>query len=217
MLTLLHGDNLVTSYQAYLKAFKTFEGATKQLVAKDLTLKTVAEILGQDSLFSDRLLILIEGWPKADLLKTIEVYGQNQDIIIWVDRKVDHPKIKAKVLEFKDSAGNNSFKFIDSFLAKKAPASLRELEALWVEKIPTELLVGMITRQLRLLIQVKDRDANGVNPYVYQKLQLIEKTWTREEILTTLEALLELDHQIKTGRIEARRGLLNFLTQILVK
>jgi DNA polymerase-3 subunit delta len=79
-------------------------------------------------------------------------------------------------------------------------------------------LLAMITRQFRLMIQVKELAPRydtyqaiarelGQNPYPIRKIQSQSANYTMEQLHTVYHQLLEMDVAIKTGRIEPTLAL----------
>lgn len=215
MLTVLHGDNLVATYTALTRLRESFVGEVLSLEAKSLNEKTIEEILGQGDLFAPKKLVIIAGLPKAAFHKILNQFSNDQDIIIWADKKVATGSLKGKVLEFKDTSGNANFKFADNFTGRDLKGSLAELDKLLKDKVPIEIIIGILNRQLTLMVQVFSQVTGGINPYVVQKIKLHQNKWTYEQIKTAFENLLEVDHQSKTGRMEPKTALLTYLIKTL--
>jgi hypothetical protein len=214
MITLLHGDNLLSSYNYLQKLKAAFSGEIVTLEAKTLTPKLLEEIAGQQALFTSTKLVIIEGQPKKEVLPTLDSLS-GQELLIWVDKKITPPKIQAKVLEFKDTGSNANFRFGDNFAARDLKASLVDFQTLVEDKIPMELVIGLLHRQLRLMIMLQDGETAGINPYVASKIKPQLKKWQGAELVAAIEKLLLVDHQIKTGRIRPETSLINYLTQVL--
>lgn len=213
MLTLLHGDNLAASYSYLLRLKKEFQGEIIDVESKNLTEKLVNEIIGQDSLFTTAKLIVVTGQPLAAVLKNIQLLSSGNEIIIWVDKKIGTSSYKAKILEFKDSSPNPNFKLSDCFANRDLKGCLKELANLGKVKTPSELIIGILARQVRLLLQLKDEDPSGINPYVVSKLRPLLGKWENSELKTGLEKLLELDHKIKAGKMDPGTGLFNYIVE----
>jgi hypothetical protein len=215
MVTLLHGDNLIASYTKLQSLKNDFDGEIVTLEAKSLTPKLLQETIGQTALFHASKLVVIEGLPKANVIGVINQVGDQAEIIIWLDRKTAASSLKAKTLEFKDSSSQTSFKLADSLTSRDLKGALRELKRLLEDKTPPELIIGILARQLRLIIQVLDKETSSLNPYVAGKIKENLNSWTKTELKRGLEQLLKVDHQIKTGRMEASHALFNYLTDLL--
>src|SRR3990167_2285828 len=102
MLTVLHGDNLIASYNLLQKYKKDFNGEIVTLDAKTTTPAELLETLGQDALFDSSKLVILEGNPKAGLLEAINKGSTSFEIIVWADKKITTGSFKGKILELKD-------------------------------------------------------------------------------------------------------------------
>lgn len=214
MLTLLHGDNLIASYNLLQKYKQDFSGEIVTLDAKTTTQTELEETLGQNALFESSKLVILEGNPKAGLVEAINKLSNSFDIIVWADKKITAAAYKGKILELKDTT-NTNFKFADSFTARDLKNSLKELQTLIAEKTPSELIVGILTRQLKLILQVLEGETTSINPYVVSKIKIHLKKWTPQQVKRGFKELLEVDHSLKTGRIDSQSALFNFLTKVL--
>lgn len=214
MLTVLHGDNLIASYNLLQKYKKDFSGEVVTLEAKTTTPKELEEVLGQSALFDVSKLVVLEGNPKAGLIEAINTLSTSNDLIVWADKKITTTAFKGKILELKDST-NTNFKFADNFTARDLKNSLRDLQTLLDEKTPSELIIGILTRQLKLILQILDGEVGGINPYVVSKIKVHLKKWTPDLVKNALADLLVVDHHLKTGRIDPQSALFNYLTKLL--
>ncbi len=215
MLTVLHGDNLIASYNLLQKYKKDFSGEIVTLESKSTTPKELEEVLGQSALFDTSKLVILEGNPKANLVEAINALAASFDLIVWADKKITTTPFKGKILELKDTT-NTNFKFADSFTSRDLKNSLHDLQTLLDEKTPSELIVGILTRQLKLIMQVLDGEVSNINPYVVSKIKIHLKKWTPEKVKKGLKELLVIDHHLKTGRIDPQSALFNYLTKTLV-
>lgn len=214
MWTIIHGDNLVASYTYLLNLKKNFKGEVKELGAKGLDEKELKEVIGQTGLFNASKLVVITGLPSLSIFKLAPLL-EKEELVIWVDKKVNLPGVKAKILEFKDTTSKANFKLADNFSNQDLKGCLKELENLLKEKTPPELIIGILARQIRLMIQVKEGELGGINPYVASKLKGTVPKWQLVGLEKSMEKLLEVDHQIKTGRMEARLALFNYLLETI--
>lgn len=214
MLTVLHGDNLIATYNLLQKYKQDFSGEIVTLDAKTTIPKELEEALGQSALFESSKLVILEGNPKAGLVEAINKLSNSFDIIVWADKKITTTSFKGKILELKDTT-NTNFKFADSFTSRDLKNALKDLQTLLDSKTPSELIVGILTRQLKLILQILEGETGGINPYVVSKIKAHLGKWTSKEVKRGFEELLEVDHSLKTGRIDPKDGLMNFLIKVL--
>ena len=105
------------------------------------------------------------------------------------------------------------FGMIDALAGGKSQKAIVELHRLIERgKSPLELF-GMIVRQFRLMIQVKELAERGLNsaaiaerlslhPFVAEKTGKQAQTFSMQQIELVYHRLLEMDVQIKTGQVE---------------
>ena len=105
------------------------------------------------------------------------------------------------------------FGMIDALAEGKGQKAIVELHRLIERgKSPLELF-GMIVRQFRLMIQVKELNERGLNsaaiaerlsvhPFVAEKTGKQSQTFTTAQLELIYHRLLEIDMQIKTGQVE---------------
>lgn len=79
-------------------------------------------------------------------------------------------------------------------------------------------ILAMVARQFRLILQTLELNAGkrspgeaaaklGVHPFVAQKLLAQSCNFTREQVVTALQKLLDLDRAVKRGRLEFYPGI----------
>ncbi len=117
-----------------------------------------------------------------------------------------------------DSSEASVFAFIDALAMQRLEPALTLLHQLLEDGEPPLKLLFMIGRQVRLLIQVKELAAQRLKPeaiaaqikqppFVVKKA-LDQATRFRPAALVQLhDRLIELDHALKTGRVEQQSGL----------
>jgi DNA polymerase-3 subunit delta len=114
-----------------------------------------------------------------------------------------------------ESAEANIWNFIDRMVAGDHKKVLTELETLVKDKQHYIMTLGMITRQLRIMAQVKElmtTDEKGLNslgmhPFVLEKTKRAVSKFTMEKIGQLYKRLVGLDLSIKEGKIEEKLGL----------
>ena len=117
-----------------------------------------------------------------------------------------------------DDQEQNLFKFIDDLSMRRMASALRAARALITDGQAPPYVLFMIARQLRVLIGVQDLAARrmddraiaaalGVQPFIVRH-------FSAAELLAAHDRLLELDHWIKTGRIQPETALEVFVGEI---
>jgi DNA polymerase III subunit delta len=107
----------------------------------------------------------------------------------------------------------NVFAMVDQIGMRNAKAALRLLHDLLGEGEPPLQLLGMITRQFRLLLQIREMQSAGhprqdiaaelrVNSYVLPRMLDQLKNFNARQLETIYRTLVDADLSVKTGRQE---------------
>ncbi|MHB1355839.1 MAG: DNA polymerase III subunit delta [Anaerolineae bacterium] len=111
------------------------------------------------------------------------------------------------------------FSLVDALGRRERRAALRELEVLYTTGAHPLYILTMVVRQYRMLIMAKElldeRHSNNqmlmqelkVRDFVADKLQQQARLYHMAELLTIYSRLLQIDQQIKTGRINGELAL----------
>jgi DNA polymerase-3 subunit delta len=111
------------------------------------------------------------------------------------------------------------FTLVDALGRRERRISLHELEVLFTTGAHPLYILSMIVRQYRLLIMAKelldDRHSGNqaliqelkIRDFVAEKLQQQARLYHMSELLEIFNRLLQIDQQIKTGRIEGDLAL----------
>ena len=116
-----------------------------------------------------------------------------------------------------DSAEGNVFHMVDAIGNRNGQLALRTLHRLLENNDPLSLF-GMIIRQFRLLIQVKEmldagyREADiakplNTYPFVVRKLASQSRNFSLQNLESIYHKLLDIDEAIKTGRTDVEVAL----------
>lgn len=114
-----------------------------------------------------------------------------------------------------DNVQKSIFTLTDLLAQKKYSAVLKTLEQLEQQGEEAGYLFAMVTRQFRLLLEIKaltDQGQGpasiartmGVHPFVVQSTVRYAKNFTYEQLKTALAELLVLDRRLKTGLISLK-------------
>lgn len=120
------------------------------------------------------------------------------------------------------------FSFVDEAVRLRTERAMRKMGDLIKSKQPPVYLLFMIARQIRIMLQVKIQSADGltaqqiaarigVHPYACKVAGEQAQRYSRPELETLLAELGEIDHKIKTGRVEDRQALEMFLLSMPLK
>ncbi len=108
------------------------------------------------------------------------------------------------------------FKFIDAISLRNADEAYRVVRGVVTRGESPLVVLSHIARQTRILIQVKDHpdlsgdalaQAIGVHPFVAKKALQQAGRFSRAELFGTMDALLDADAAIKTGRMDEHAAL----------
>lgn len=215
MVTLIHGDDTVSSRKYLIELKSTSDNATT-LDGKELNLDELVQTLKSNSLFSDEKNIFIENFfskKNKELEEAIDLINKNSNlnIVIWDENELSKSQLsafsKAKIKFFKIP------KTIFSFLDNLAPNSTRNVlsfhEAL--KNSDENFLFSMIIRQFRLLLVLRSEiplrgtldsqidELKRLSPWQIEKLQRQSQMYTIEQLKKIYNRLYETDLSIKTG------------------
>ncbi len=124
-----------------------------------------------------------------------------------------------------DQQEQNLFAFIDELSMRRASPALRGARALIEDGQAPPYVLFMLARQIRILLSVKqlvgqrrrpDEIASelGLKPFVARKAIDQARHFTLAELVAAHDRLLELDHAIKTGRMQAETALELFVVEV---
>lgn len=113
-----------------------------------------------------------------------------------------------------DAQEQNLFTFIDDLSMRQRDAALRGVRALLAEGQAATYITFMLARQARILLGVQELAAQRMRPddiaahlkqkpFVIRKALNQVKNYRPRELAALHDRLLEMDHAIKTGRIQA--------------
>ena len=111
-----------------------------------------------------------------------------------------------------DNVQNSIFTLTDQLSKKDFAGALATIDSLQKQGEEASFIFAMITRQFRLLLEMKALAEEGqaptqiartmaVHPFVVQNTLRFSKNFTHTQLRTALASLLTLDERLKTGRI----------------
>lgn len=210
MVTILHGENIVASREKLVQLLskaKENQLNIDRLDAKNLNRAELETRLVKQDLFGSKRLIVIEGLhslPKSkqktqliNLIKEAEI-----EVILWEKRNLTKTMLKqfpqAKENHFKLS--NALFNWLDTVRGdgKNLATQLKKLHQA-LTKEDAYLCFVMLTRQIRLLIQVKEGNRPPGAPWMIKKLEKQADTFSLKQLLKIHHQLIEIDYAHKTS------------------
>ncbi|MEN8252884.1 MAG: hypothetical protein ABFQ62_00690 [Patescibacteria group bacterium] len=222
---IIHGDNIIQSRAKLLELItnakdpSTSLGMTNivRLEAKKLELKNLELELNSTSLFGSEQLIIIEGLhslPSSKRKKNLIQYLISdlacrqagiqylENVILYESRQLTATMLKkfpsAKVFGFKTS--NKLFKFLDILGQNNKQKQQLEMMKEVLKSDGDFMLLAMLIRQIRLLIQAKDGGQIKGPPFIVSKLKSQSSRFSLEKLLNIHKQLFELDLKQKTSK-----------------
>jgi len=212
MITLLHGDDIVSSRHELNRLIKiTVNKETIRFDGNNLDQALLMQSLSSDSLFGRDILIVIENLLSSiakksklsgSLTKLIQNSANDAKLILWEDKILTKNAISLiggniNVRLFKLPV--SVFQFLDGLKPNNAKMSL-SLFAQSTQTHPAELIFNLLVRRIRQLIMIKD----NVNPNDFpdwQRYRLTNqvKLFTMEKLLDMYQRLISLEYSFKTG------------------
>ncbi|MGQ9612499.1 MAG: DNA polymerase III subunit delta [Chloroflexus sp.] len=124
-----------------------------------------------------------------------------------------------------DQQEQNLFAFLDELSSRRLGPALRGARALIEDGQAPPYVLFMLARQIRILLRVRqllgqrrraDEIAAELNlkPFVVRKATEQARNFSLPELIHAHDRLLELDHAIKTGRIQAETALELFVVEM---
>lgn len=119
------------------------------------------------------------------------------------------------------------FKVVDAIGGKKPGLALAGIRDLLLARQPPQVILTMVARQFRLLLQVKEALAEGcppgelagktgIHPFVARKIHSQVKNFSFDNLVKALHSLQEADLAVKTGRMEFLPAMEMLIIEICV-
>lgn len=207
MITLLHGDDAVSSRKA-LEEIKLSHKGSEILVldGKRAALVDLTQALESLSILSSSRLVVLENFlsfrPAKEKLAYLSSGGFSSDLVLWEGKKIPPASIKKfgsgiKVRLFKTPAV--VFQFLDSFSPKNEKGGLLFLQKT-LKSSPSSLVFFLLVKRIRNLLIVKDGGKlSGVQVWQLRKLQNQAKLFSLGALQEIYKKLLFIDIAQKTG------------------
>ena len=120
--------------------------------------------------------------------------------------------------------GNHIFDMVDAVAAKEQKKALDYYYDLLTLKEPPMRILYLLTRQFRILMEVKEMDRTGVPPkeiaakvgimpFLVGKYRAQAKAFTRKELRGIVEAGVQTEEDVKTGKMGDILSVELFLVQ----
>lgn len=141
---------------------------------------------------------------KTEALK-LSCYGKA------IDREIVYDDVKKLVAGF---VQDDIFGLVDAIAAKQTGQALKRLTDQIDSGSHEFALLSMVTRQLRILQQVKDHATQGIHPFVVKKTTSQAQSFPQEKIEKSYHVLKTYDEQAKRSIVEIREGMIKSVVEI---
>ncbi len=214
MINILHGENISASRTALIALKEKFRGAEiLHLEGKKTTLTETKQALETNSMFNLNRLVIMESLLSAkkstsqqEIIDYLIKSPPEVDLVLWEEKEISKTVLSkfksAQIILFKLESA--LFKFLESLKPDNQKESLALLRQL--KKEAPEIIFYMLTRQLRMLLAVKDNISGGMEeldrlaPWQKEKLVRQAKYFRLERLVELYHQLLKIDTQQKTGQ-----------------
>ncbi len=213
MVTIFHGDDIVSSRKSWLEEKKSGEII---LDGEKLNLSVVMQVFEGGDLFTDHKKLFIENFFKKksglefkEITEVIDRNSKASDIFFWDGKELT----KSNTSLFKNSV-IKTFKYPQSmflFLDSLAPNKGKNLIPLFhktLDNSEADLIFFMLIRQFRLLLAVSDSsskeqidEVKRMAPWQKGKLEKQAKDFTEDQLKDIYKRLFEIDLSLKTGAL----------------
>lgn len=213
MITLIHGDDIVTSRKK-LEEEKNQVGV-KEIITLDgrkITLSDLVLACDTRSFLAEKKIILIENLfsggitkEKPKLLSYLGKTDLSYPVIIWEDREIEKQAVKKYFIRAKEilcQPPQLLFRFLDS-VGLQPPNQLLSLFHAVLTQREVELIYVLLLRKFRQLIVACDLGRGGLSELsVWQVERLLcqSRYFTGEKLISLYRQLLSFDYKIKTGQ-----------------
>lgn len=211
MITILHGDDIAASRNYY----KTLQKKDDLIFDGDrITLDDIKNVVQSTTLFNDTKTISIENFfskrkPSKEMetiIEYVKISGKDHDVIFWESKPLTKKTLSAfpnatiKVYTFPQS--------LFAFLEALQPENTKTLLQLYHQTLThteAEMILAMLTRQVRLLLAISEDAANPIEemkrlaPWQKSKLLSQSRQFSLQKLQNLHSQLYALDVQSKTG------------------
>lgn len=137
-----------------------------------------------------------------EIQKVILYSGERKQITVEDIKQVTVPQLEESI-----------FSVLDALAERRCARALQGIRDLLVAKQPPQVILAMIGRQFRLILQAKELLATGypegeaakslgIHPFAARKIISQCRHFEHGQVVNVLEHLLELDVQVKRGQWE---------------
>ncbi len=210
MLTIFYGEDTAASRQAFSQLISP---ETVQFSGDTVTITDLLQVLEGGGLFNDPKTVAIEDLlskrkKSSELDSLIDVIAKEKThhILLWEGKDLTASTLgKFKQAEIKKFAlPQTLFQFLDSLKPNNASVLIKLFHETQ-QSTPTEMIVFMITRHVRLLLAVASQpiaqieEVKRLAPWQKTKLERQARLFSKTALLSLHEQLFRIDLETKTG------------------
>lgn len=215
MITILHGDNQVSSRQALVEYITAVKSSSElvRLEGKTIQFATLESALRANSLFGNNRTVVIEGLhvlPKSkkltELINLIITHSPDTEILLWEGKSLTKTMLKpfqqaqAKISEFK--VGKLLFNWLDTLDGtQNETLKYKQLERFHrvLEQEDVWLCLAMITYRVRQLLTLKTGGTVAGAPFMVSKLEQQARRFSEKQLFKLHEQLYTIDKDFKSS------------------
>ena len=209
---IIHGDDTVSS-RNYLSNLKSQYQDLIILDGKVLNQGDFLNLVSTQPLLPRKTLVVIENYKGPESIFRVKIL---LDSVFWWSKNLSKVPKGDRVQQFKDQNVFGIFKYVDSVGLKQQKQALLLLDKLLEERVPTEKIIAMLTRQLMMIGQVLDGEVFKISPseFVRNKVSRQAINWNFQKVQEALVTLFSVDVKIKSGKVKPIPAI-TFLTSKL--
>ena len=209
---IIHGDDTVSS-RNYLSNLKSHYQDLIILDGKVLNQGDFLNLVSTQPLLPRKTLVVIENYKGPESIFRVKIL---LDSVFWWSKNLSKVPKGDRVQQFKDQNVFGIFKYVDSVGLKQQKQALLLLDKLLEERVPTEKIIAMLTRQLMMIGQVLDGEVFKISSseFVRNKVSRQAINWNFQKVQEALITLFSVDVKIKSGKAKPIPAI-TFLTSKL--
>ena len=214
MIYIIHGDSTDESRNYYYEFKKSYPNLST-ISGLNINNDELEHLFQGGNLFFEDKNIAVEnllsknkaGKPLDETIDILNTHSKDANIILWEEKEIGKKSLdkfpKAQIQFFK--IPKLIFNFLDSIL----PGNGKNLVVLFhklLENNAVEIIIYMMTRQLRLLIAIKDKGESideilKMAPWQKGRIEKQAGLFKKEALISLYSKLYKIDSSQKTGKL----------------
>lgn len=211
MITILHGDDIVSSREELFK-LKNAATDTVTFQGKTLTIEKLREVMtGRELFVEGQKLIIFENLLSSPQSQEFTSYitkeKSQSSLVIWEEKELTNAKLKifknAQIKLFKLKPV--IFNFLDSILPSQGQLLVKMFHDILKTAQP-EIVFYMLTRQFRLMLALSDSGSSPIDevkrlaPWQRGKISRQASFFGKEQLVEVYKKLYKIETEYKTGQ-----------------